>query len=82
VGGRPGRRGARACLKTNLPHQGGVRFGTAVGEVIQQRAGGSTGIVDPEGFQDRAFEALDQMLVGIFFPKPFEGGLQQVVQGS
>jgi len=82
VGGCSSRRGAGARLETELPHQGSVGLGTAVGEVIQQRAGGSTGIVDSEGFQDRAFEALDQMLVGIFFPKPFEGGLQQVVQGS
>lgn len=57
-------------------------FGTAVGEVIQQRAGGPTSIVDSEGLQDCAFKALNQMLVGIFFSKPFEGGLQEVVQGS
>ena len=82
MGGCSGRRGAGTCLKTKLPHQGGVGFGAAVGKVIQQRAGGPTGIVDSEGLQDRAFKALNQMLVGIFFPKPFEGGLQQVMQGS
>lgn len=57
-------------------------FGTAVRQIIQQRAGGPTGIVDSEGPQDSAFKALDQMLVGIFFPKPLESGLQEVVQGS
>lgn len=82
MGGCPGRRGAGARLKTELPHQGGVGFGTSVGEVIQQRTGGPTGIVDSESLQDRAFKALDQMLVGIFFCKPFESGLQEVVQGS
>jgi len=82
VGGCSGRRGASSCLNAELPHQGGVGFGTAVGEVIQQRAGGPTSIVDSEGLQDCAFEALDQMLVGIFFPKPFQGGLQEVVQRS
>ena len=79
MGGCSGRRSAGARLKTELPHQGGVGFGTAMGEVIQQRAGGPTGVVDSEGLQDRAFKALDEMLVGIFFPKPFEGGLQEVV---
>ena len=82
MGGCSCRRGARTCLKSELPHQGGVGIGTAVGEVIQQRAGRPAAIIDSKGLQDRSFKALDQMLMRIFFSKPFEGGLQEVVQGS
>ena len=51
-----------------LPHEGGMGFRAAVGEVIQERASGSAGIIHPQCFQNCAFKSFHETKVWLFFP--------------
>lgn len=45
-------------------------FWAAVGEVVQKGAGGSTGVVGTELFENGPFKAFHQLAVGVFLFQP------------
>ena len=58
-----------------------MRFGPAVGEVVEQGAGGAAGIVRPQLLEHRSFESFHQLAVRLVFFQPFEGEAEKTVQG-
>ena len=57
-------------------------FGAAVGEVVQEGAGGAAGIVGAQLFQHGPLEAFDQFPVGLLGLQPVESQAQQLMESS
>ena len=56
-------------------------FGAAMGEVVEQGTGGTTGIVGSQMLEHGPLKSFHQFLVGIFFFQPVQGQTQQRVEG-
>jgi len=40
-------------------HEGGMRLGATMGEIVKKGAGGTLGVVGAKSFEDSAFESFD-----------------------